>query len=181
MGLLVSTRTLFGVGLAVIVIVALASLVVVQQMIIQKMSGQTQYVTQYITQPQAWTQTTSQASGPYILVTYYGQSNSTEYGCVPSSGDTFLAVHVTIENLGYSSISTGGDWYAVINNQEYAGRGGCIGQLGIMDVLNGLSVTGWLLFEVPANYGTFSIVWVPETLSGLNVVTMNYNIQYVHQ
>jgi len=81
-------------------------------------------------------------------------------------------------------VSLEGPWYVVINNQEYPEYGWqCIGDMlnSGMDVLNGLSVTGWLLFQVPANYGTFSLVWVDEHNEGLNAVPSNYNIQYVQQ
>jgi hypothetical protein len=41
------------------------------------------------------------------------------------------------------------------------------------NVVNGLAVSGYLAFEIPANFGSFTLRYQPP--SG------NYNIQYVNQ
>lgn len=182
---MVTTRNLIITGIVLITVIALASAVVLQQIVIQNMmSRQAIYITetQTLTQQAAEQQTSVAAVGtPYVLLTYYGvtvslTTTNLEGTCIASSGNTFLAVKVTLEDHGYNSAATTGDYYAVINNQEYSEYGwACIGGMftDYPTLLNGLSVTGWLLYEVPANYGTFSLVWVP-TQSGLN-------IQYVQQ
>jgi hypothetical protein len=177
---LVSTRTLFAAGLAIIAVICLSAVVVVQQIALQSMLRQTIYMTETVTQ-QATAQQSSVAVGtPYVLITYYGvtYSGGTSSTCTPSSGNTFLEVKMTIENHGYESgVYLDGDWYVVINSQQYSDYNwACIEGLlnPQITLLNGLSVTGWLLFQVPANHGSFSLVWTHGMQNDVNV-------HYVHQ
>ncbi len=191
---MVTSRTLLAGGLAVIAIIALASVVLLQQVAISQLRSQTMYVTipmiysftktipatQTVTQtvtPQIGSTTTSLPTGPYVLIAYSGQTLSSGYSCTPASGNAFLAVMITVQNHGYDSVFVSPiDFYVVIGNQQYAYSPetySCIGSnLSSISVLNGLSVTGWLLYEVPANYGTFNLLWDHPS---------SVNVQYVHQ
>jgi hypothetical protein len=192
---LLSTRTLFGAGLAIIAIVSLATVVLVQQMALQRISGHTetqfsiitheqvfyytqtlaQWVTQTVTQQAAGTTTTQvesttsmPAGTPYVLVKYYGWTNSsgTSIGyCNPSPGHALLAANITIENDGYDGVYINPfDFYAVIGTSQYKDSfySTCVGDmLDSVSLLNGLSVTGWIVYEVPSNfnYGAFHLIW----------------------
>jgi hypothetical protein len=180
---LVSARTLFAAGLALIAIVSLATVVIVQLMALQSISGHTEtqfsivtheqlfYVTQ--TLPQWATQTVTEqattvqrqtqtsnipAGTPYVLIRYYGWRDSSLFGCNPSSGNEFLAVNITIQNHGYDSVYVNPfDFYAVIGNNQYRVSffSSCVGNelsSAPSSVLNGLSVTGWVVYEVPSNF-----------------------------
>jgi hypothetical protein len=133
-GILVSARTLFGAGLAIIAIISLATVLAVQQIALQRISGHTeyitqqQYLTQYVTMIQEVTQTVQQtvtqqitkqqtetssipAGGPYVLITYSAQTADSV--TVPAagvvytphiSGYVYLVLSVKVENHGYSQV-----------------------------------------------------------------------------
>lgn len=185
-----SKTTLVTLSILVAVGGAFVGLVYSGRIPLERTTTQTQllYITQYYATTQSVTQTVTQQigratsttaslSGSYVLVTYRGIANSTYYSCSPSSGDVFLAVKVTIENHGYASVFVSPlDFYVIVGNQQYPysiGTYSCIGNgLSSISVLNGLSVTGWLLYEVPADYGTFSLLWNhPNSVS----------VQYIQQ
>lgn len=182
---MVTTRNLIITGIALITVIALSSAVVLQQIALQRMSRQTTYITGTVTQQPTGQQASIAVGTPYVLVTYSGVASNalnalpSGYDCTASSGNTFLTVKISVENYGYDHVYIDQpEFYVVINSQEYPPRGSvfsCIGGLlPEVDLLNGLSDTGWLLYEVPANYGTFSLVWTHSTQSDVNV-------QYVHQ
>ncbi len=173
---MVSTRTLFVAGLATIAIVTLASVVVVQQMVLQNISKQTQ--TTFLR-----SSTAIPTSTAYVLIAYYGLS------CL-CSGETFLCVSITIANHGYDHVNVSlSDFFVVIGNQQFQYSPktySCVssGPNGILEptrVLNGLSVQGWLFYEVilptqtarststgPIPLTGFSLIW--DHPSSVNVV-----------
>lgn len=155
---MVSTRTLLGLGLAVIAVVSLTTIVVVQQMALQR----------------------------HVLINYYGYV-FTEFGdCKPSTGYVFLVLWISVQNVGYDSVPTAlagfGNpypyyFYLAVGNQQFNGfplRCQSSNEiLPMTNVTNGLTVSGFLTFEVPANFESFTLIYRPP--SG------NYNVQYVNQ
>lgn len=146
---MVSGRTLLAAGIAIIAIVSLASIVVIQQMALQNISRQSAYVhSTYIIPPVG---RPSSTTSNYVLIRYYGLR-------LLCSGETFLSVSITVENHGYDHVNVSvNDFYVVIGNQQFQYSPktySCIttgpnGALEPMRVFNGLSVQGWLLYEVP--------------------------------
>lgn len=55
------------------------------------------------------------------------------------------------------------DFYAIVGNHEYVvSYSSCVGNtLSPISVFNGLSVTGWLVYEMPSSldYGAFHMFW----------------------
>jgi len=146
---LVSTRILFGAAAIILVIIGLVSVVLVQQMTIQRISGQTRYVTQYVTeaisvtnfatqyQPVTITLTQSlhtsitsqsQPIGPYVLITYSSHTANSLYVSatgltyVPHvAGDVYLILTVNIQNNGYSVVYLSlSDLYVTIQDHQYS-------------------------------------------------------------
>ncbi len=191
---MVTSRTLLAGGLAVIAIIALASVVVLQQVAISQLRSQTMYVTipmiysvtgtmlvtQTVTQtvtPQIGSTTTPIMSGtPYVLITYSAQTMNSIGFSTPVTGNTFLAVYVKAENHGYDRVYVyRADFYVIVGSQQFQYSSSTFSlsnYLPSTDVFNGLSVAGYVVYEVPANYGTFTLFWDHPS---------NVNVQYVHQ
>jgi hypothetical protein len=186
---LVSATTLFGAGLAVIAIVALAAVVVVQQIALENVSKQSS-TSAHIT-PQI---STIQPPAPYLLIRYFGWVYAQLGDCTPSHGNVYLDLHIEVENHGYNRVpiasTTFGNpcpyyypcyypyyFHLTVGNQQFNGFPMPCGlsseTLPMTDVLNGLSVRGSLTFEVPANFGTYSLIYQPPT--------GNYSVQYVNE
>lgn len=184
---------LLGTGLAIVVIVALVSAVIVQQMTIQRISGQTRYVTQqqvitnYATQYQPitviHTVTETVTQHPYVLITYSSQTANSLYVTATGftytpyiSGDVFLILTVKVENNGYSQVYLSlSNFYVTINARNYSYADYIVYSYTWLPngyVLNGSSVTGNLVYEVPPNYGTFVLLWRHSP---------DVNVQYVQQ
>jgi hypothetical protein len=145
----------------------------------------TQQVTQQVTTTKYVTQIernqTTYTGGNYVLVTYSATTHTGSYGYAdPAPGNVFLFVLVTIENHGYEHVDVYSyDFYVVVGSRQFkwstnvdmnipSGE-----RLPNISLLNSLSVKGWIGYEVPANYGTFELVWKPSF--------GQYNVQYVHQ
>lgn len=125
----------------------------------------------------------SYTSSPYVLITYYGWVYTKFGGCSPSSGNVLLIVHILIENHGYDRVpiasTTLGNpypyyFYVGISNQQFdVISPSCTlsnETLPMTDVINGLSVKGFVTYEVPANFGSYILIYQPPG---------NYKIQYV--
>jgi hypothetical protein len=82
-----------------------------------------------------------------------------------------------VENHGYDSVRVwDSDFYVIISGQQFAYASYLPSSLNWLpsgDVFNGFAVTGNVFFEVPANYGTFTLYW--------NHPSYVTNVQYVHQ
>jgi hypothetical protein len=167
---LVSGKTLLAAGLAIIVIVSLAAVTVVQQMQLQRISGHTDYVTQqrFITQyvtitPPRSTTTT----GPFVYLAYAGYTNYTnqlEKYRQPAAGSTFLMVGIIFQNHGYARVHISpSEFYLVVASVQHAYDAFLTSMytnaIAPTDVLDGLVVVGWLVYEIPANYTSFSLIW----------------------
>jgi hypothetical protein len=195
---LVSTRTLFAAGLAIIAIVTLASVVVVQQIALQNFSKQSLTSTtpippvgESLTQITA----TTTASGyppsclnfgfPCVIIPYHGWIYSSFGSCNPKPGYVFLILMVSFWNNGYDTAPTGphsglnyGYYFhlAVDDGQYDPIYLSCMNsndRLPVTDVLNGLTVQGYLTFEIPANFKSYSLIYKPETGS--------YNVRYSNE
>lgn len=180
---MISTRTLFGAGLAVIAIVSLAAVVVVQQMELQNASRQS---TAYVIPPVGGPPSTTISATSYVLIRYFGFVYTSFGGCTPSSGHVYLILSIQVDNHGYERIPIAAQgfgnpypyyFYLAVGNQQINGYPlGCMqssATLPMTDVLNGLSVKGYLAYEVPADFGSYSLIYQPPT--------GNYNVQYANQ
>ncbi len=181
---LVTARTMFAAGLAVIVIVALASVVVLQQIALQRASQSMLQTT--TTQNLASATTTPIQTGiPYVLIKYYGFTYTSFGSCNPKSGYIFLILNIHFENHGYDTAPTGSHsglnfgWYFYLDidgfqhDSYYLSCMGSSDRLPSTDVLNGLSVWGFLAFEIPAGFRSYSLIYKPET--------GNYNVRYIDE
>jgi hypothetical protein len=183
---LVSGRTLLGAGLAVIAIVALTTLVIVQQTALQNVLGQSPATTVYIIPPVGITFSTFTSSSlsststsssapenttttPYVSVGYGVHVYSSLEGRMPSQGAVFLALTLVVENHGYDRVSVNPlDFYVILVNTQYPPSPLPLSDgLTSTDVLNGKSVSGSLIYAVPSNYSNFTLLWLPP--SDLNV------------
>jgi hypothetical protein len=126
------------------------------------------------------------SSGPYVLVTYYGYTFTEFANCKPDAGYIYLDLWISIKNLGYDSVPTASlnfgnsnpyYFYLAVGGQEFIGFPlSCEKQSEILpmtNVVDGLTVSGYLAFEIPANFGSFTLIFQPP--SG------NYDIQYVNE
>lgn len=166
---MVSTRTLFGAGLAIIAIVSLAAVVVVQQMLLQKVTTQA-------------SSTVSSESPvkpmPTVVINYYGWVYGTFAGYIPEPGRTVLVVYLQIENHGYDRVPIAPNYfYLSVGAQHQQFSPVYIPRLmetvPVTDVLNGLTVKAYVAFSIPVGFGMYSLVYQPDTGS--------YDVQYVNQ
>lgn len=185
---LVSARGFFGGALAVIAIVALAGVVVVHQTAVRTVSKQSS--TSTYTLPQT---STVQPRAPYVLINYFGWVYTKFGDCAPSHGNVYLELQIEVENHGYDQVPIASEtpgapcpfyypcsypyyFYLAVGNQHFDGFPMPCGPnsetLPLTDVLNGRSVSGFLTFEVPVSFGTYSLIYQPPT--------GNYTIQYVN-
>jgi hypothetical protein len=94
-------------------------------------------------------------------------------------------LQISIQNKGYERVPLAKSgfgnpypyyFYLAVGNQQFNGFPfSCIrsdANLPMTEVLNGLTVTGYLTFEIPANFGSYSLIYKSETES--------YNVQYVN-
>jgi hypothetical protein len=174
---LVSARTLLAAGLAVIAVISLVTVVVVQQIALQR-SLQAESAASVVTEPAV-----STSMGPSISITYYGYTFTEFSNCKPDAGSIFLDLWISIDNQGYDNVPTASTnfgntypyyFYLDVGNQQYNGFPlSCQlsnERLPMTNVVNGLTVSGYLAFEIPANFGPYTLIYQPP--SG------NYNVQY---
>jgi len=123
-----------------------------------------------------------QAGGQYVLVTYVGYTYASWGSYTPEPGYVVLILGVRIENHGYDSFPTGShsglNWayyfHLAVGNQQFDPLylSDLRDKLPLTDVLKGLMIKGYLAFAVPANFGTYNLIYKPETGS--------YNVQFVN-
>jgi hypothetical protein len=183
-----------------IVAVIFLSTIVVQQVVLQDVSKQSPITTAFIVgRPFSTTTASGYASSclnvgfPCVVISYHGSVYS-EFGtctatprgsprCYPKAGYVFLILMVSFWNNGYDTAPTGpqsGLKYvsyfhlAVGESSQYDPIYlSCMSSntlLPITDVLNGRSVHGYLAFEIPTNFKSYSLIYKPETGS--------YNVLY---
>ena len=135
----------------------------------------TVYVTRTVTQQASITTTTPTVTGPYVLIKYSARTANSISFWTAASGNTFLIVTVMIENHGYEKVYVSSSlFYVIVGNQQFTSATATYalsGYLPSTDVFDGLTLTGSIAYEVPADYRTFSLLYKP--LYG------QYNIQYV--
>jgi hypothetical protein len=138
----------------------------------------TVYVTQTTTQHVAMTTTSTPVGGEYVGIAYLGvQTLNYIQGATPGPGRTFLVVELEIVNHGYELFPTSWDcFYVIINGQQFTYSDTTLflppsDRLPSSGVLNGLMIHGYIIYEVPANYSTFQLLYKDP----LN----DYTIQYV--
>lgn len=96
-----------------------------------------------------------------------------------------LIVHILIENHGYDRVpiasTTLGNlypyyFYVAVSGQQFnVISSSCIlsnETLPMTDVVNGLSVKGFIVYDVPANFGSCTLIYQPPSAE-------NYKIEYV--
>ncbi len=134
----------------------------------------TVFVTQTITQGGF---STTSVVGPYVVIRYSGKAVSSISFSNPAAGNIFLVVSMQIENHGYDRFPVSWSYfYVIIGNHQYTYSSSTFSladELSSSDVLNGLTVTGSIAYEVPANYGAFNLLYKP--------IFGQYNVQYVQQ
>lgn len=119
-------------------------------------------------------QTSTQPQSQNIIISYSAQKVNSlgEYIEAPT-GKLFLVITMNIENHGYESFSVGSAYFSVIaNNVKYHASGYSYtidSKLDSVDLLDGGSTKGSLVFEVPSNIGSYQIQY-----SGFG----DYNIIY---
>lgn len=177
---LVSARSLLAAGLAIIAIISLATIVVVQQIALQRgFEGASAALMENESH-------VSTSMGPTISITYYGYTFTEFSDCKPDAGSIFLDLWISIDNQGYDNVPTASTnfgnsypyyFYLDIGNQQYNGFPlSCQSsnqRLPITNVVNGLTVSGYLAFEIPANFGSYTLIYQPPA--------GNYNVQYVDE
>jgi len=88
----------------------------------------------------------------HIDYTISGYPYGYTYSIQPDNGKTFLEINATIQNNGYDKFSTNPFYFAVnASNIEYSYDSSTytLGQWDTVDVLNGGTYTGTLLFQIP--------------------------------
>jgi hypothetical protein len=144
-----------------------------------------QIVTSYVT-TSAPTPTTNQ----YVAIAYSGWIYASWGSYTPKTGDVVLILGVTVENHGYDSFPTGShsgfNWayyfHLAVGNQQFDPLypSDLQDKLPMTDVLNGLTVKGYIAFEIPANFGTYSLIYKAET-GTYNVRYFNYGVTTISQ
>jgi hypothetical protein len=135
---------------------------------------------------------------PCVILSYRGWVYSSLGDCEPGYfNDVLLILEVSFLNNGYDRTPTGQssmsspsygyyfhvavEYHDVLNGtfqydailSDYLS---CLGQSNIMpitDIANGLTVKGYLLFDVPADFESYTLIYRPESGS--------YNIGYVNE
>ena len=126
-------------------------------------------VTQLVTVTKTGSQTSSVAGRPYVLITYSAQTSESithSSGVVltpQKSGYVYLTLTMKVENHGYDRVRLSHyDFYVITSGQQISYADYLpydLNWLPTGDVFNGLSVTGCVYYEVPANHGTFDLLW----------------------
>jgi hypothetical protein len=121
------------------------------------------------------TTTTPITEGPYVVIRYSGMAVDKIGYHTPAPGNTFLIVTMQIENYGYERFDPHRIYfYVVIGNQQFEYSSATYSlpdELPTSDLLNGLMIKGSIAYEVPANYGTFQLLYAYPY--------EEYKIQYV--
>ena len=193
---MVSGRSLLGAGLIIIAIAALTTVVIVQQMALQNVLGQsTAATTVYVIQPVGITFRTFTSSSlsstftpsgapesatttAYVSVGYGVHVYSSLEGRIPSKGSVFLGLTVLVENHGYDRVSVNPvDFYVILVDTQYSPLPLHLSDaLPSTDVLNGKSVSGSLIYAVPSNYGNFTLLWVQPSDLNIQYYTLNQTL-----
>jgi hypothetical protein len=179
------------------------STIVVQQIVLQDVSKQSPTAAASIVgRPFSTTTALGYASSclnvgfPCVIISYhgwvysdFGTCSATPRGsprCYPKAGYVFLILMVSFWNNGYSTAPTGP--HSGLNYGSYFHLGidessqydpiylSCLSSntlLPITDVRNGLTAHGYLTFEVPNNFKSYSLMYKPETGS--------YNVLYSNE
>jgi hypothetical protein len=141
-------------------------------------------VVQTVYQPVTVTVSTTTPNA-YVLITYRGWIYTSFGSCSPKSGYIFLILSIYVKNCGYDTVPTGPHsglnygWYfhLDVDNRQFDPYSlSCMAssdRLASIDLLNGLWTRGFLAFEIPANFKSYSLIYKPET--------GNYNVQYVNE
>jgi hypothetical protein len=174
---LVSARTLFVAGLAIIAILASTAVVIVQQIPLQKPVTIYQPVTITVTR-----QITTEAINEYVFIQYYGYPRTALGSYKPKPGYMILLLYIEIQNQGYESLpiaspSGSYNFYLVANyNQQFnpVHLSSLENELPRANLLNGLRTYGYIAFELQSSYLTYPtwLIYKPET--------GNYNVRYVN-
>ncbi|XHH10460.1 MAG: DUF4352 domain-containing protein [Candidatus Bathyarchaeia archaeon] len=101
------------------------------------------------------------------LVNQYGLTDT------PNPGNVWLVINMTITNKGYNSFNTNPNYFTVtINNIKYSydAETFSYGNWNTVDILDGGSFNGSLVFQVPSSTTTFTLNY--ERFG------VNYNIVY---
>ncbi len=78
----------------------------------------------------------------------------------PDPGNVWLVINMTITNKGYTSFNTNPNYFTItINNIKYSydGETFSYGNWNTVDILNGGSYTGSLVFQVPNTTTTYTL------------------------
>lgn len=155
---------------------------IVQQIALRNATTQSSPTTAYIV-PQVPTTssassaftTSSQTTGPYVLIVWHGEVYSSWDSYTPSAADVYLFVSISIQNHGYDSVPTAQPsglfrsyyFYLNVDGQQFEPisidlNGFAGGELPMTGVLNGLTVNGGLAFEIPAHFQSCSLIYVPQ-------------------
>ena len=137
--------------------------------------GVTIYVTQTVTRTVPIATTTPITGGPYVVIRYSARTADSIGGLKPAPGNIFLVVTMTIENHGYERVYVfTSDFYVIVGNRQFKYSSATYSlddYLPSTELFNGLTLTGSIAYEVPINYGTYSLLW--------GVSPGRYNIQYI--
>jgi len=164
-------------GIAIFAIASLVTVVLIQQMELQSLTSQSLTMSPY-------TAPVTSTTGPYVYVQYNGWTYTSWGSFRPSVENVLLILWVLVENHGYESVSTGqhsglnygGYFHLAIGSRQFDPIDTYLNgvelqqQLPMTDVLNGLSVSGYLAFLIPSNFGSCSLLFQPENGS--------FNVQY---
>jgi hypothetical protein len=124
-------------------------------------------ITQTIGSAWGTAQSITLPQGPYVLVRYHDLAAVQYYSAFNTEaqpGDLFLPIYMTIENHGYDSVLVSpGNFCVVIGKQQYQVSSVTFqahGWLQTANVLNNQALSGYLVYELPANYTSgWSLVW----------------------
>ena len=112
---------------------------------------------------------------PEIRISYSSSyTNTIDGGLQPSSGRTFLVIHLTVENLGYQNFTANPfrDMYVVVNGQSYNVSAAYIflsTPFLISNLNNTNSAAGDVVFEVPQGSTSFTPGWRVLSTSGIRL------------
>jgi len=108
---------------------------------------------------------------PKVNVTYSNSTSSTIGLAQPAAGNSFLVVHLTVQNDGYQNFTTNPlrDMYVMVDGQPHNVSAPAYlflsNPFSSLDLKNTQSATGDVVFEVPRGLTSFTPQWrAPSTI-----------------